>query len=290
MNAIVTPATPRPKAIGITVRRLAFNPARIPRQYFARSPLGSHLLTALSSTFPIGEQFFVHSVRNVRDRIEDKALQAQISAFIGQEAMHSQAHDQFNQSWRRDDYQLDSFMAWLAREDSRAKSIPKIYQLAVTCAFEHFTAMLGEYILSHPNMVESFDAEATRLWIWHAIEESEHKAVAYDVYQAVYADVKVRRRTMLSVTSAFGSLVAYSTWRLMWQDRKNSLYSVKGMIGNVRGALLLARMAIALAPEWLEYFKTDFHPNQRDSSALLAHWRAYLDQTMPPPAKPILVA
>lgn len=284
MNAIVTPHTPRPKAIGITVRRLAFSPARIPRQYFARSPLGSHLLTALSSTFPIGEQFFVHSVRNVRDRIEDKALQAQISAFIGQEAMHSKAHDEFNQSWRRDDYQLDSFMAWLAREDKRAKQIPKVYQLAVTCAFEHFTAMLGEYILSHPNMVESFDAEATRLWLWHAIEESEHKAVAFDAYQAVYGDVKIRRQTMLSVTSAFGSLVAYSTWRLMWQDRKNTLYSLKGMAGNVRGALLLARMFVALTPEWLSYFKADFHPNQRDSTALLNKWRAYLDQTMPPQA------
>jgi len=96
MTVAIRPIT-RPKAIGITVRRLAFQPARIPRQYFARSPLVSHLLTALSSTFPIGEQFFVHSVRNVRDRVKNDALQTQISAFIGQEAMHSQAHSQFNQ-------------------------------------------------------------------------------------------------------------------------------------------------------------------------------------------------
>jgi predicted metal-dependent hydrolase len=283
MTALTTP-TPRPKAIGITVRRPAFSPARIPRMYFARSPLGSHILTALSSTFPIGEQFFVHSVRNVRDRIIDPALQAQISAFIGQEAMHSQAHDQFNQSWRRDDYQLDNFMAWLGREDQRIRQVPKQYQLALTCAFEHFTAMLGEYILSHPNMVQSFDAEATRLWLWHAVEESEHRSVAFDVYQAVYDDLKIRRSAMLSVTSAFGSLVAYSSWRLMWQDRKNSIYSVKGMIGNVRGALLLGRMLVALSPEWLSYFKADFHPNQRDNSALLKQWRSYLDQTMPAPA------
>ncbi len=283
MNATQTPPA-RKKAIGITVRRLAFQPARIPRMYFARSPLGSHILTALSSTFPIGEQFFVHSVRNVRERITDPALQAQISAFIGQEAMHSQAHDQFNQSWRRDDYQLDSFMAWLAREDQRIRQVPKQYQLALTCAFEHFTAMLGEYILSHPNMVESFDAEATRLWLWHAVEESEHKSVAFDVYQAVYDDLKVRRSVMLSVTSAFASLVAFSAWRLMWQDRRQSIYSVKGMVGNVRGALLLGRMLVALSPEWLAYFKADFHPNQRDSTALLTQWRAYLDQTMPPAA------
>src|SRR5690606_33789794 len=92
----------RPKAIGITVRRPQFNPKAIRRHYFANSPVMSHLLTALSSTFPIGEQFFVHSVRNVRDQVKDERLQAQIAAFIGQEAMHSKAHADFNDAWRRD--------------------------------------------------------------------------------------------------------------------------------------------------------------------------------------------
>lgn len=99
----------RPKAHGITVRKLQFNPQAIRRHYFANSPVMSHLLTALSSTFPIGEQFFVHSVRNVRDQVIDVQLQAQITAFIGQEAMHSKAHMEFNQAWRREDYNLDRF-------------------------------------------------------------------------------------------------------------------------------------------------------------------------------------
>ena len=99
----------RPKAIGIKVRKPSFNPKAIRRHFFANSPVMSHLLTALSSTFPIGEQFFVHSVRNVRDKITDEKLQAQIAAFIGQEAMHSKAHTEFNDAWRRDDYNLDSF-------------------------------------------------------------------------------------------------------------------------------------------------------------------------------------
>ena len=100
---------PLPKAQGITIRPLQFNPKAIRRHYFANSPVMSHLLTALSSTFPIGEQFFVHSVRNVRDQVKDDNLQAQIAAFIGQEAMHSQAHTAFNAAWRRDDYNLDLF-------------------------------------------------------------------------------------------------------------------------------------------------------------------------------------
>ena len=147
----------RPKAHGITVRKLQFNPKAIHRHYFANSPVMSHLLTALSSTFPIGEQFFVHSVRNVRDRVQDEQLQAQIAAFIGQEAMHSKAHREFNQAWRREDYNLDHFQDWLARKDHHVKSLPPKIQLAITCAFEHFTALLGGYILRHPEVLSTLE-------------------------------------------------------------------------------------------------------------------------------------
>jgi len=279
MSAIMTPTTvTKQKAKGITVRRPFFKPKKISRYYFARSPFASHLLTAMSATFPIGEQFFVHSVRNVRDRVvDDPQLQAQISAFIGQEAMHSQAHGQFNDSWRRDDYQLDGIMTMLAREDKRIKEIPARYQLAITCAFEHFTAMLGEYMLSHPELINTFDEEAKNLWIWHAIEESEHKSVAYDVYQHVFDDLKVRRRMMRVVTTAFFSIMGYGTWQLLWQDRRNSLPQIRD---NLRGVGFLAKMVVTLLPEYLEYYKADFHPAQRDRTALLNQWRSYLDQRM----------
>lgn len=264
----------RPNAQGITVRRAQFQPDAIGRYYYANSPLVSHLLTALSATFPIGEQFFVHSVRLVRDRIQDPTLQTEISAFIGQEAMHSKAHSEFNDSWRRDDYQLDDFVAWIGREDARLKALPTRYQLAITCGVEHFTAMLGEYILSHPEIVDAFDPESAKLWLWHAIEESEHKSVAFDAYQATFADLKVRRQTMLSLTPGFLSMIATATTQLFWQDRRNSLPRIRD---NLRGATMLGKMLITLVPEYLDYFKADFHPAQRDRTALLTAWRQRLD-------------
>lgn len=264
----------RPQASGITVRQPQFNAQHISRYYYGRSPILTHLLNALSATFPMGEQFFVHSVRHVRDRIDNNpSLQTEISAFIGQEAMHSKAHGEFNQHWRRDDYNIDGVVAWLNREDDRLKKIPARYQLAITCAAEHFTALLGEYILSHPELVQSFDPESAKLWLWHALEESEHKSVAFDVYQAVFADLKVRRQVMLSFTPSFLALVGSSMLKLLWQDRKNSLPRWRG---NLRGVLMLSKMLINLIPEYLEYFNADFHPNQRDRSALQQQWRQRL--------------
>ena len=263
----------RPKAIGIKVRRLQFNPQAIRRHYFANSPVMSHLLTALSSTFPIGEQFFVHSVRNVRDKVQDETLQAQIAAFIGQESMHSKAHAEFNAAWRSEDYNLDRFQAWLARKDDYVKNLHPKIQLAITCAFEHFTALLGGYILRHPEVLATLDEDAAKLWVWHAIEEIEHRAVAFDVYQAVYGDDKIRRMIMRSVTTGFASLTLYSATRLFLQDKKKSLPKVGG---NIFGFYLLGKMFLQLAPEYLAYFKRDFHPSEIDYTKLICYWKQRL--------------
>lgn len=263
----------RPKALGITVRRLQFSPENIKRYYFANSPLMSHFLTALSSTFPVGEQFFVHSVRNVRDQVKDATLQAQIAAFIGQEAMHSKAHTEFNQAWRRDDYNLDSFQAWLERQNKHVRDLPPKVQLAITSAFEHFTALLGGYILKHPEVLSTLDEDAMKLWVWHAIEEIEHRAVAFDVYQQLYADQRLRRRVMQRVTGGFFSLAVYSTGRLLMQDKWNSLAQIKG---NLLGGYLLLKMLVQLLPEYLSYYKADFHPSQNDYSTELEYWKQHL--------------
>jgi len=233
MNDLMT-ANPlyrnRPKATGITVRKLDFNPEKISRYYFARSPLMSHFLTALSSTFPVGEQFFVHSVRNVRDQITDPVLQTQIAAFIGQEAMHSKAHTEFNQAWRKDDYQLDNFQAWLERQNKHVRNLPPKVQLAITSAFEHFTALLGGYILKHPEVLSTLDEDAMKL---------------------------------------------YSTGRLFMQDKWKSLPQIKG---NLFGAYLLVKMLVQLFPEYLSYYKKDFHPEQNDYSIELEYWKKHLAQ------------
>lgn len=263
----------RPKAIGITVRRPQFNPKAIKRHYFANSPVMSHLLTALSSTFPIGEQFFVHSVRNVRDKVTDEKLLAEIAAFIGQEAMHSKAHAEFNDAWRSEDYNLDRFQAWLARKDHYVKNLHPKIQLAITCAFEHFTALLGGYILRHPEVLSTLDDDAIKLWVWHAIEEIEHRAVAFDVYQHVYGDDKIRRMIMRSVTTGFASLTFYSATRLFLQDKKKSLPKVGG---NVFGIYLLGKMFVQLVPEYLSYYKAGFHPAEIDYSKIVGYWKTRL--------------
>ena len=106
-----------------------------------------------------------------------------------------------------------------------------------------------------------------------AIEEIEHRAVAFDVYQHVYGDDKIRRMIMRSVTTGFASLTFYSTTKLFMQDKKKSLPKVGG---NIFGAYLLAKMFIQLTPEYLSYYKAEFHPSEIDYSQIVKYWKERL--------------
>lgn len=268
----------------ITVRRSRFDPQqRISRHYFAgQSPLMSHLLTALSMTFPAGEQFFAHSVRNVREQVSDPPLQQQISAFIGQEAMHSQAHDRFNQALSCPDYDLQQYQVQMAQGLVTLKTRSPRRQLAATVAYEHFTAMIAAHLLTQPQLFDGFDANLRQLWLWHAVEELEHKSVAFDVYQQVFgndqaASLAQRRRSMRTVSVGFVAGISSMTATLLWQDRQASLGSIRAMALNLRASMLLGRMVWALLPEYLAFYRAGFHPQQTNHQALINVWRQRLE-------------
>ena len=141
-------------------------------------------MNALSMSFPLGEQMFIDSVRAAPpEAILDPALRAEVKDFIGQEASHRFMHQQFNAELARQgfDYTLESRMTWKVE---RIRRLPVRDRLAITCALEHYTAMLADYVLRHPEWLDGADPRLRTLWNWHAAEELEHKAVAFDVYRA----------------------------------------------------------------------------------------------------------
>lgn len=265
----------RVKSDNITIRRTKFKSLGLSTQY-TQSALMSHLLTALSASFPQGEHFFVETVRNVRDQISDPLLQADISAFIGQESMHARAHDQFNAQIQSHSYHLKKFEALFAQEMIRLRTLSPRRQLAATVALEHFTAMIAGYLLKHPRLIQQLPENMASLWIWHAVEEIEHKHVAFDVYQSIFANLAQRRRSMRTITIGFLTSNAMMTGHLLWQDRKHSLGSIKQLWLNARDLGLLVHMVVSLLPEYLAFYGQDFHPAQIDQTALLSHWRREL--------------
>lgn len=260
---------PHENANAIVVRQTKFKAEHIARKY-TDTTLMSHFLTALSMTFPEGERFFVETVRNVRAQIEDPQLQKDISGFIGQESHHARAHEQFNQDVQESHYHLKTFEQDFAKEMIRLRSLSHRRQLAATVALEHFTALIAGYMLKYPDfMFKGLSQNMTNLWLWHAMEEIEHKHVAFDVYQQVFANLAQRRRSMRTITIGFLTGTTIMTASLVWQDRRHSLYRPKELLKNIQVMGGFGLMVLRLLPEYLAFYRADFHPSQIDQRDLL---------------------
>ncbi len=243
-----------------------FDPS-IPVYWFDNDQFKSILLTSLSCTFPEGERFFVRSVRHFQKNIQDPLLREQVKGFIGQEAHHGNEHDVFNDFMeskgvpaRKVDAFVKDGMKFLA------KWLTPERQLAKTCALEHFTAMLAEMILEHPEFIKGMDERMVPLWLWHAIEESEHKSVAFDVYKDQVDSYWVRSSEMAFTTVEFIGFTFVHYWQLRnemddptdWKSVRNGFNWLMGNPGWLR----------KLGKSYLAYYKRDFHPSKRDSKHL----------------------
>ena len=255
---------------------LALDAATIPRDWCHGDSYQTTFLAALSLLFPEGERFFVDSVKRHRAHATDPALAQDVAGFIGQEAMHGKAHRELNDlfvahgltSAPRIDTALRRFLHGV-----RARQ-PALSQLAATCALEHFTAMLAEALLGDPRMRAELDESVRVLWLWHALEEAEHKAVAFDVYRAAGGGYGRRVAIMALTTVVFFAAHALAHARLM-ADRRILLRPWTWARGLARFWIWPGYFT-RLVPAYLAYFRPGFHPDDRDTRVLLAQWRAAL--------------
>ena len=252
--------------------------ADVPRHFAADGDLVlSHLLTVLSSTFPEGEAYFVRSVEAVRDRITEPRLCQEIEGFIGQEAMHGREHAVFNDRMAELGYPVRPIgsyvrkLMWL-----RERFLNEKANLAVTAALEHYTATLAETLLGEPEAREAIGHEGARhLFLWHALEEAEHKAVAFDVYRHVGGTERMRIITMWVVHLQFLlETVIWTSWSL-GLDPAARRHPVR-LLRSLRRLRRSPFTSLRAVRRLFTYHRRDFHPNDCDSSELISTWRAKL--------------
>lgn len=250
----------------IQPRRMDFEfDAAIPLYWFGGDQFKTLLLTALSCTFPEGEAFFVRSVRHFQKGIRSKTLREQVKGFIGQEAHHSKEHGALNEFMQTKGVPtalVDAFvhegLAWTDQRYSPER------RLAKTAALEHFTAMLAELVLENDDFLKGMDERLLPLWLWHAIEESEHKAVAFDVYQEQVGSYWIRASEMALTTVEFLGFTAYHYIQLRremtdktdWRSVARGFNWLLGRPGWLRRA----------RKHYLSYYRPGFHPSQKDST------------------------
>ncbi len=259
-----------PNGISITPRNLDFDIASpLATDWHGGDAFRTAFYNALSIMFPVGEQQFIDSVKHYRDRITDPELMANVRGFTAQEAIHRREHQKYNEALCMErGYPLDALEAPIRRRICWSlKHLPPILHLAATVAYEHWTAILADSLLSRPEQLDEAHPEMAALWRWHAIEESEHKAVAFDVYRAVGGTANMRRHIMLIVTvQFFGD--AFRHMRVMLRDAEGS--RVKLWLGGLRFLFGKGGALRGLGRPWLDFFRGDFHPWDHDNRQVVA--------------------
>jgi uncharacterized protein len=265
-----------------TRRDLHFSlPRECARHWHVQGPFVTHFANAMSLFFPHGERYFIHTVRHYRDQITQPELKDAVTAFIGQEAMHGREHEAYNRLLAEAGLPSEEIEAHVAQVFALLKKwLPASAQLSATIAQEHFTAIVAELLLTNPRVIAGADRHLRALWRWHALEEIEHKAVAFDVYEkAVGRDAKayaLRVSGLVLTTAVFLGLVLYYQQRLLKADKRVKRW--QGLDSFLTFLLVSPGFVPRLARPWLSYFRRDFHPWDHDNRHLLKEMQLLVDE------------
>ena len=270
-----TATAPTPIDLTITPRDRKFERAALAeRLWHAGRVEATAVYNALSTIFPVGEAFFVESVRAFREGAPAK-LAEEIKGFTTQEAIHSREHDAFNRRATDAGYDLTRLEERVKYRLGITKQKPPIVSLAATMALEHFTAILAHQLLANPRHLAGADKDAADLWRWHACEEIEHKGVAYDTWLHAtrhwsrWKRWKVKAKVMLYVTRNFLVDRTIGALELMRQDGVTGLRAWARVLWYL---WVRPGMFRKIAGAWFKFFLPGFHPWNEDDRHLL---RAY---------------
>jgi uncharacterized protein len=262
----------------VRTRRIGFDypTGSLSRHYVDGDLIMSHVVAVLSAMFPEGEDFFVRAVRRHAEQVDDPQLQVQVRGFIGQEVTHGREHRALNERLQQMGYPTRR----VDRSTKRGLALyerfaPPMVPLAMTAALEHYTATLAETLLTSERAQALLgDSEVRSMLLWHALEESEHKAVAFDVYKAVGGSERMRVMTMNVLRYGFVMGMTVQVVLSLLGDR--DAYRPRVLVASWRRFRRSPLVSRAVWEQLRDYNRPDFHPDDRDTTGLVDTWRTEL--------------
>jgi predicted metal-dependent hydrolase len=264
-------STPRHE---VPVRRPGLVFDDVPREWLGGNLVATHMFDGLNFLFPEGERFFIQSVKDHLAQVEDPELRRQIRGFFGQEAQHAIEHEHYFDHLETLGYRFRPFLHRFQQFNRLStRWLPKALRLSITAAAEHYTATIGAAALVDPNLRE-IHPTMRKLIIWHACEEVEHKAVAFDVLQATHPNYLLRVAGFVIATAVIVGWSAVGTRMLVRQDKLDATAKATARKG-LRSAQN-PELERDIRRNLLAYFRPGFHPNQVDDLELAREQLALL--------------
>ena len=226
---------------------------------------------AMSLSFPSGERFFIDAVREHEEEIRDPALREAVRGFIGQEAVHRRVHAAYNETFcRQRGYDLDELEGpFLEAVRWSEENLSPLARLAATVALEHLTAILAAALLDgRSGSLAGAEPRVAELWRWYAVEETEHKSVAFDVYAVSGGCPKRLRQTLKYATFNFLRDNFRAVRTMLRHDGHGPGVFAGGMWYLFGWPGILRR----LVPDWSTFLRRDFDPPKEGDADLVDGW------------------
>ncbi|MDE0854371.1 MAG: metal-dependent hydrolase [Nevskia sp.] len=256
----------------------------IPRYWLGGDPFKTRFFDAMSTLFPEGEKYFITCVRDYRERITDPVLSQEVKDFMRQEGQHGMVHTQFNNRLKAQGVNVDGIEAQMRGIlGGLRKILPRTFTLAQTAAAEHMTAIMAHSFFHRREVMEDADPRIRAMYAWHAVEEIEHKAVAYDVLTKVAKASYFTRIIMMLYVSLLFPLHTFLIMRHMFQ--------VDGFNWRQRAGLWLkglwwlykpGGLYLPVVPHYLAYYVPGYHPWKEGKMYAYERWIEVFRQTRDP--------
>ena len=268
----------------ILVRRMpfAFSEAIAPVWNPAR-PEWSHMVNGASLAMPYLEPFLIKTVKEALSQVGNPDLKADVHAFIGQEGQHFQNHRRYNELLKRHYPDLALVEEELDATYRRFQSKSLRWRLAYTAGFETMTMGLTEWLIRARAMLfTGADPSVTSLVLWHMVEETEHKNVAFDLYQDRFGAFWPRVWGVVYATAHVGWASRKAYKRMLIRDGRWSQLSSR-----LRLYQMITRFLVHTSPAMLRSLLPFYHPAKVRDPAWVARWaKAYA--ALPEGAIPLL--
>lgn len=247
--------------------------------YYEENPVVTSLFVVLSAMFPPGEMFFIESIRNVRNQIKDEKLLEDIRAFIAQEAFHSREHKTLNNHLIHSNYpEVIEIEAKTKARLDKLRKLSTVEQVAATVVMEHYTATLARLLLTDQLIKRKTTQESRNLWEWHALEELEHKSVAFDVLNAIGGNSSKNRKAALARVSKLIMPIMFEYW-IKILKRKDIRFTLKQLkdgiylgFGGINRLGILSKAFV----DMLDVIEESFDPLHMQTEHLEAEFREKL--------------
>lgn len=196
--------------LSVRKMRFGFSDPAVPFAWNQHNPAFSSAANALSFLAIGFEKMIVATVTEALPLIAEPAVAQEARAFMRQEAQHSLAHRQHVKALIAGHPALaQTFSDVIASYDRLVATTPLKYRLAYTADVEAtFTPSFKLMLDNADTLFAGGDDRVASLFLWHFVEEIEHRSSALLIYDAVVADRWYRLRVAPSVFAHAGAVMA----------------------------------------------------------------------------------